>query len=50
MLFEDVWKYRFVPKTNLVDVHIGLLRRKVDLPEEAPLLHNVRGTGFMLRA
>ena len=50
MLLEDVWKYRFVPKTNLVDVHIGLLRRKVDLPDETPLLHSVRGAGFTLRA
>ncbi len=49
MLLEDVWHYRFIPRTNLVDVHIGKLRRKVDAPEEAPLIHSIRGVGFMLR-
>ena len=37
MLLEDVWHYRFLPQTNLVDVHIGKLRRKVDLDGDAPL-------------
>jgi two-component system OmpR family response regulator len=50
MLLEEVWSYRFVPQTNLVDVHMGRLRRKVDGPDEAPLIHSVRGAGFMLRA
>jgi two-component system, OmpR family, response regulator len=50
MLFEEVWHYRFVPKSNLVDVHIGRLRRKVDSPEEQPMILNVRGEGFVLRA
>ena len=50
MLFERVWGYRFDPGTNLVDVHIGKLRRKVDAPGEAALIHTVRGTGFVLRA
>lgn len=49
MLLEDVWHYRFIPQTNLVDVHIGKLRRKVDAPGEAPLIHSIRGAGFMLR-
>jgi two-component system, OmpR family, response regulator len=49
MLLEDVWHYRFVPQTNLVDVHIGKLRRKVDGPGETPLLQSIRGAGFMLR-
>lgn len=49
MLLEDVWNYRFIPQTNLVDVHIGKLRRKVDAPGEAPLIHSIRGSGFMLR-
>jgi two-component system OmpR family response regulator len=39
-----------VPKSNLVDVHIGRLRRKVDNPEEQPMILNVRGEGFVLRA
>ena len=49
MLLEDVWRYRFIPQTNLVDVHIGKLRRKVDGPNETPLIHSIRGAGFMLR-
>ena len=48
MLLEDVWHYRFMPETNVVDVHIGRLRRKVDLPEENMLIQSVRGAGFML--
>jgi two-component system OmpR family response regulator len=50
MLLEEVWNYKFVPRTNLVDVHMGRLRRKVDEPHEPPMIHNVRGVGFMLRA
>ncbi|RUT27175.1 DNA-binding response regulator [Asaia sp. W19] len=49
MLLEDVWNYRFIPQTNLVDVHIGKLRRKVDGTGETPLIHSIRGSGFMLR-
>jgi two-component system OmpR family response regulator len=49
MLLEDVWHYRFLPQTNLVDVHIGRLRRKVDGPNEEPLLLSVRGMGFFFR-
>ncbi len=49
MLLEDVWNYRFVPQTNLVDVHIGKLRRKIDVPGEPPLIHSIRGAGFSLR-
>jgi two-component system OmpR family response regulator len=48
MMLEDVWNYRFLPQTNLVDVHIGKLRRKIDAPGEASMLHGVRGAGFML--
>ena len=50
MLFEEVWNYKFVPQSNLVDVHMGRLRRKVDMPDEPPMIHNVRGEGFILRA
>jgi len=49
MLLEDVWQYRFLPQTNLVDVHIGRLRRKLELPGEAALIHSVRGAGFIFR-
>src|ERR1700722_5274103 len=50
ILLEEVWRYKFVPQTNLVDVHMGRLRRKVDEPNEPPMIHNVRGMGFILRA
>ena len=49
MLLEEVWNYRFAPQSNLVDVHIGKLRRKIDAPGEIPLIYNIRGVGFMLR-
>jgi DNA-binding response OmpR family regulator len=47
-LLKDVWNYKFVPKTNLVDVHMGRLRRKIDGPNEPALIRNVRGIGFVL--
>jgi two-component system OmpR family response regulator len=50
MLFEEVWNYKFVPHSNLVDVHMGRLRRKVDPPGQPPMILNVRGAGFVLRA
>lgn len=49
MLLEDVWHYRFVPQTNLVDVHIGKLRRKLDLAGEPTLIESIRGAGFLFR-
>ena len=50
VLFQEVWNYKFTPQSNLVDVHIGKLRRKVDRPHEPPMIYNVRGHGFVLRA
>jgi two-component system OmpR family response regulator len=50
MLLEGVWRYRFTPETNVVDVHIGNLRRKIDRHGEASLIANIRGAGFMLNA
>jgi DNA-binding winged helix-turn-helix (wHTH) protein len=47
-LLKDVWHYKFVPETNLVDVHLGRLRRKVDAANEAPMIRNIRGVGFVL--
>jgi len=47
-LLKEVWNYKFVPETNLVDVHMGKLRRKVDGPNEPALIRNVRGVGFIL--
>src|ERR1700689_2388826 len=49
MLLEEVWNYKFVPATNLVDVHMGRLRHKIDGPGDIPMIHSVRGTGFILR-
>lgn len=48
MLFESVWGYHFDPGTNIIDVHIGRLRRKVDMPGMSPLIHTIRGAGYML--
>ena len=49
-LLKKVWHYKFVPKTNLVDVHMGRLRRKIDVANEAPMIRSVRGAGFVLDA
>ncbi len=49
-LLKDVWQYKFVPETNLVDVHMGRLRRKVDGSNEPAMIRNVRGVGFVLSA
>jgi two-component system, OmpR family, response regulator len=48
MLLEDVWGYRFLPQSNLVDVHVSKLRRKIDSISDIPLIRSVRGAGFML--
>jgi two-component system, OmpR family, response regulator len=50
MLFEEVWNYKIVPQSNLVDVHMSRLRRKIDGGDDTPLIQNVRGEGFILRA
>ena len=50
MLLREVWKYKFVPKTNLVDVHMGRLRRKIDGPHEPPMILTVHRKGFILRS
>ena len=50
MLLESVWEYHFDPQTNVIDVHISRLRAKIDKGFEMPLLHTVRGAGYMIRA
>lgn len=50
MLLENVWEYFFDPQTNVVDVHISRLRQKIDKSFAKPLLHTVRGAGYVLRA
>lgn len=48
MLLEHVWDYHFDPQTNVIDVHISRLRGKIDKGHDAPLLHTVRGAGYMI--
>ncbi|MEA3126574.1 MAG: two-component system, OmpR family, response regulator [Caballeronia sp.] len=48
MLFEAVWGYHFDPGTNLIDVHMGRLCRKVDPPGTTALIQTVRGCGYIL--
>jgi two-component system OmpR family response regulator len=50
MLLEKVWDYNFDPQTNVIDVHVSRLRAKIDRDFDKPLLHTVRGAGYMLRA
>ena len=50
MLLEGVWDYRFDPGTNVIDVHISRLRRKIDAEGEPSLIHTVRGSGYKLAA
>ena len=50
LLLEQVWDYHFDPGTNVIDVHVSRLRRKLDEGFEKPLLHTVRGAGYMLAA
>ncbi len=49
MLLENVWDYHFDPQTNVIDVHISRLRAKIDKGRENPLLHTIRGAGYMIR-
>jgi two-component system OmpR family response regulator len=49
MLLENVWDYHFDPQTNVIDVHISRLRSKIDKGFAHPLLHTVRGAGYMIR-
>ncbi len=48
MLLEAVWDYHFDPGTNVIDVHISRLRRKIDDGEDRVLFHTVRGAGYRL--
>jgi two-component system, OmpR family, response regulator len=48
MLFEAVWGYHFDPGTNLIDVHMGRLRKKIDPPGLPPLIQTVRGSGYII--
>lgn len=50
MLFEAVWNYSYDERTNVIEVHIGRLRRKIDAEGEAQMIHTIRGAGYVLRS
>ncbi|MFH0299111.1 response regulator transcription factor [Bradyrhizobium sp. 31Argb] len=50
MLLQHVWDLHFDPSTNIIDVYVGRVRRKVDDQQAYPLIHTVRGMGYCLRA
>lgn len=50
MLLQHVWDLHFDPSTNIIDVYVGRVRRKVDGQQAYPLIHTVRGVGYSLRA
>jgi two-component system, OmpR family, response regulator len=50
MLLQNVWDLHFDPSTNIIDVYVGRVRRKVDDLQAYPLIHTVRGVGYCLRA
>src|SRR5690606_16051870 len=49
MLLENVWDSHFAPQTNVIDVHMSRLRAKIDKGHASPLLHTIRGAGYMIR-
>jgi two-component system OmpR family response regulator len=49
MLLEMVWNLHFDPQTNVVDVHVGRLRRKLETDGQAQVIHTARGTGYIFR-
>jgi two-component system OmpR family response regulator len=50
MLLEGVWDLHFDPQSNLIDVHISRLRQAIDRGADQPLIHTVRGSGYVLRS
>lgn len=50
MIFEAVWGYYFDPGTNIIDVHIGQLRKKIERPGSTPLIETIRGSGYCFHA
>lgn len=49
LLFEAVWDYHFDPKTNVIDVHIAKLRKKLEAGDRSQLIDTVRGAGYVIR-
>jgi two-component system, OmpR family, response regulator len=50
MLLQHVWDLHFDPTTNIIDVYVGRVRRKIDGQQAYPLIHTIRGIGFCIRA
>jgi two-component system OmpR family response regulator len=50
LLLQHVWGLQIDPATNLIDVYVGRLRRKIDSEQAYPIIHTVRGVGFCIRA
>ena len=50
MIIEHVWNYDFDSETNVVDVYVNYLRKKVDSEKDTKLIHTVRGAGYVLKA
>ena len=50
MLLEGVWDLHFDPQTNIIDVHMSRLRGKIEKGFDTPLLHTIRGRGYMIKA
>jgi two-component system, OmpR family, response regulator len=50
MLLQHVWNLNFDPTTNIIDVYVGRVRRKIDSQQTYPLIHTIRGVGFCIRA
>ncbi len=50
MIFEQVWGYQYDERTNVIDVHVAKLRRKLDMDGRPPVLETVRGEGYRLVA
>lgn len=48
MIIEELWGYSFDPGTNIVDVHVSNLRKKIDVKGTEPLIHTIRGAGYLL--
>lgn len=48
MLFEEVWGYHFDPGTNIIDVHMSRLRKKLEGDKDSPVIHTIRGAGYVL--
>jgi two-component system OmpR family response regulator len=50
MLLEHVWDYNFDPQTNIIDQHVSRLRQKLEHTGAAPIIHTVRGVGYLVRS